>query len=75
VTGRERNQRRTGSVPEVRDRRPDGLPSGIDPGSDLLNSWLDLAVTRSPTLLRAVPWAQRSFTAEFGMGSGGASAL
>ena len=49
--------------------------SGKDPRSDRLNSWLDLAVTRSPTLLRAVPWAQRSFTAEFGMGSGGASAL
>ena len=35
----------------------------------------DLAATRSPTDRTAVPWALRSFTAEFGMGSGGASAL
>jgi hypothetical protein len=28
-----------------------------------------------PPLFGAVPWARRSFTAEFGMGSGGASAL
>ena len=34
-----------------------------------------LATTRSPTLRRAVPWARRGFTAEFGMGSGGARAL
>jgi hypothetical protein len=40
-----------------------------------LDFWLDLAATRSPTPFGAVPWARRSFTAEFGMGSGGASAL
>jgi hypothetical protein len=40
-----------------------------------LNSWPDLAATRSPTLRRAVPWALRSFTAGFGMEPGGASAL
>ena len=42
------------------------------PGWD---SWLDLATTRSPTPFGAVPWARRGFTAEFGMGSGGARAL
>jgi hypothetical protein len=40
-----------------------------------LNSWPDLAATRSPTLRRAVPWALRSFTAGFGMEPGGTSAL
>ena len=40
--------------------------SGLCPG---------LATTRSPTLRRAVPWARRGFTAEFGMGSGGARTL
>ncbi len=34
--------------------------------------WSDLATTRSPTHRRAVPWARCGFTAEFGMGSGGA---
>src|SRR5215213_5803242 len=38
--------------------------------------WLvDLAATYSPTSWDAVPWALRGFTAEFGMGSGGAPAL
>ena len=37
--------------------------------------WPDLATTRSPTPFGAVPWARRGFTAEFGMGSGGARAL
>ena len=56
--------------------KPEGRPSVVcGPGGGRLGGWLDLAVTRSPTLKRAVPWAQRSFTAEFGMGSGGASAL
>jgi hypothetical protein len=36
---------------------------------------LDLAATYSPTSWDAVPWAQPGFTAEFGMGSGGAPAL
>ena len=39
------------------------------------NCWLGLATTRSPTVRTAVPWARRGFTAEFGMGSGGAPAL
>ena len=43
----------------------------LDPG----DFWLDLATTRSPTLRRAVPWARCGFTAEFGMGSGGARTL
>ena len=38
------------------------------------NCWLGLATTRSPTVRTAVPWARRGFTAEFGMGSGGAPA-
>ena len=33
---------------------------------------LGLATTRSPTPFGAVPWARCGFTAEFGMGSGGA---
>ena len=37
--------------------------------------WVDLAATYSPTSWDAVPWALRGFTAEFGMGSGGAPAL
>jgi hypothetical protein len=37
--------------------------------------WPGLATTRSPTHRRAVPWALRGFTAEFGMGSGGPPAL
>ena len=37
--------------------------------------WVDLAATYSPTSSDAVPWALRGFTAEFGMGSGGAPAL
>jgi len=40
-----------------------------------LDASLDLATTRSPTLRRAVPWARCGFTAEFGMGSGGARTL
>ena len=36
---------------------------------------VDLAATYSPTSWDAVPWALRGFTAEFGMGSGGAPAL
>ena len=41
-----------------------------------LGGWLvDLAATYSPTSCDAVPWALRGFTAEFGMGSGGAPAL
>ena len=35
----------------------------------------DLAATYSPAPWGAVPWARRGFTAEFGMGSGGAPAL
>ena len=35
----------------------------------------DPAATRSPAPWGAVPWARRGFTAEFGMGSGGAPAL
>jgi hypothetical protein len=46
-----------------------------DRGQTALDSWPDLAATRSPTLRRAVPWALRSFTAGFGMEPGGASAL
>src|SRR4029450_7584702 len=45
--------------------RPFGPPDG----------WPDLATTRSPTLRRAVPWARCGFTAEFGMGAGGARTL
>ena len=40
-----------------------------------LGWWVDLAATYSPTSWDAVPWARRGFTAEFGMGSGGAPAL
>ena len=36
---------------------------------------MDLAATYSPAPCGAVPWALRGFTAEFGMGSGGAPAL
>ena len=43
-----------------------GAPRALCPG---------LATTRSPTLRRAVPWARCGFTAEFGMGSGGARTL
>jgi hypothetical protein len=40
-----------------------------------VNASPGLATTRSPTLRRAVPWAQCGFTAEFGMGSGGTRTL
>jgi hypothetical protein len=39
------------------------------------NGSLGLAMTRSPTLRRAVPWARRGFTAGFGMEPGGSHAL
>src|SRR3954453_8032167 len=51
-----------------------GLVAGGDAGE--WEGWLvDLAATYSPTSWDAVPWALRGFTAEFGMGSGGAPAL
>ena len=51
-------------------RRP-----GVVTGSGLGGLLVDLAATYSPTSWDAVPWALRGFTAEFGMGSGGAPAL
>jgi hypothetical protein len=40
---------------------------GRQGGRPRAGSLLDLAATRSPTDRTAVPWARRSFTAEFGM--------
>ena len=52
--------------------RDEGAAGGPGGGG---GPWPDLATTRSPTPFGAVPWARRGFTAEFGMGSGGARAL
>src|SRR3954447_7469106 len=60
---------------------PDELPGCSTPrrvvagGGDDGGWSVDLAATYSPTSWDAVPWALRGFTAEFGMGSGGAPAL
>src|SRR3954453_14367659 len=51
-----------------------GLVAGGDAG-EWEGGLVDLAATSSPTSWDAVPWALRGFTAEFGMGSGGAPAL
>jgi hypothetical protein len=56
--------------------RPRGRGDLVAGGGDEGRGWsVDLAATYSPTSWDAVPWALRGFTAEFGMGSGGAPAL
>src|SRR3954466_9759996 len=56
--------------------RPRGRGGLVAGGGDEGRGWsVDLAATYSPTSWDAVPWALRGFTAEFGMGSGGAPAL